>query len=89
MGHNQIVEQSADVFAFRHALTRAAIEAGVLRRERKDLHQRIATALEHLHAGSLHVHLADLASHFFAGACGPRRWTTPGERARGLFAPRG
>ena len=41
-----VVEESDDRFAFRHALTREAIYAELLGRERVALHRRIAAALE-------------------------------------------
>ena len=41
-----VVEESSDRFAFRHALTREAIYAELLGRERVALHRRVATALE-------------------------------------------
>ncbi|MEP6620880.1 MAG: AAA family ATPase [bacterium] len=41
-----VVEESADQFAFRHALTREAMRARLLGRERVALHRAIATALE-------------------------------------------
>ncbi|MES1259796.1 MAG: tetratricopeptide repeat protein, partial [Gemmatimonadota bacterium] len=44
-----VVEESADQFAFRHALTREAIRARLLARERIGLHRAIATALEGWH----------------------------------------
>jgi len=59
-----VVEESAEQFAFRHALTRQAIYAGLLVRERKALHRSIADALEGLYASTLDTHLVDLAYHF-------------------------
>jgi predicted ATPase len=53
-----VVEESADVFAFRHALTRQAVEADLLARERRALHHSIAEAIERL---SGPTRLADLA----------------------------
>jgi DNA-binding CsgD family transcriptional regulator/tetratricopeptide (TPR) repeat protein len=41
-----VVEESADQFAFRHALTREAIYAELLSRERIALHRRVAASLE-------------------------------------------
>jgi len=41
-----VVEESTDRFAFRHALTREAIYAELLGRERVALHRRVAVALE-------------------------------------------
>ncbi len=45
-----VIEESADRFAFRHALTREAIRARLLARERVALHRAIASALEQDHA---------------------------------------
>jgi predicted ATPase len=64
-----LVEESAERFAFRHALTRQAVTAQLLGRERKALRRTIAETLEHLYASSIEAHSADLAYHFFeAGA---------------------
>src|SRR5207248_3957193 len=64
-----VVEESAEQFAFRHALTRQAVYAQLLVRERKALHCTIAETFERLYASSIEAHLADLASHFsLAGA---------------------
>jgi DNA-binding CsgD family transcriptional regulator len=85
-----VVEESAEQFAFRHALTRQAVYAQLLVREQKALHRRIAEAFERLYASSVEAHLADLASHFsLAGAWeqalayGQRA----GEQAQALYAP--
>ena len=86
-----VVEESADHFAFRHALTRQAIYTSLLARERKTLHRTIAETLERMSASVLDTHLADLAYHFFeAGA-----WEKvleyaqrAGEQAQALYAPR-
>src|SRR5947209_20213986 len=59
-----VVEESADQFAFRHALTRQAVSAQLLGRERKALHRKIAETFERLYASTLEAHLADLAVHF-------------------------
>jgi DNA-binding CsgD family transcriptional regulator/tetratricopeptide (TPR) repeat protein len=48
-----VVEESADRFAFRHALTREAIYAELLARERVSLHREVAVALERSNAASL------------------------------------
>jgi len=62
-----VVEESADRFAFRHALTREAIYAGMLARERRALHLTVAQTMERLHADIPDAYLADLSSHFAAG----------------------
>lgn len=41
-----IVENSADEFAFRHALTRQAVYAAMLKRERRSLHRIVGEVLE-------------------------------------------
>jgi DNA-binding CsgD family transcriptional regulator/tetratricopeptide (TPR) repeat protein len=56
-----IVEESAERFAFRHALGRAAVYNTLLARERRVLHQRLAEALER--AGGA-VYAADLVRHY-------------------------
>jgi DNA-binding CsgD family transcriptional regulator len=59
-----IVEESAERFAFRHALTRQAVYGQLLARERRALHQQIAQALERHAAATPTLPLADLAHHF-------------------------
>jgi predicted ATPase len=60
-----VVEESADRFAFRHALTREAIAAGLLGRERAALHGTVAATVERLHAPDLDAHVHELAYHFW------------------------
>lgn len=86
-----VVEESAERFAFRHALTRQAVYARLLRRERKLLHREIAATIERVYADSLDGRLADLAYHF----CEAGVWSKAleyaqraGERSRALYAPR-
>ena len=90
MAAQLVIEESAEQFAFRHALTRQAVYGQLLTRERKALHRLIAGTFEHLYASSIEAHLADLSSHFFeAGAWeqaleyGQRA----GEQAQALYAP--
>ncbi|OLB57729.1 MAG: hypothetical protein AUF64_05450 [Chloroflexi bacterium 13_1_20CM_54_36] len=85
-----VVEESAEQFAFRHALTRQAVSAQLLVRERRALHRTIAETFERLYASSVEAHLADLSFHFsLAGAWekaleyGQRA----GEQAQALYAP--
>jgi len=61
-----VVEESADSFAFRHTLTRQAVESDLLARERRALHCSIAVAIEQLYAERLDTHLAALAKHCWA-----------------------
>ena len=58
-----VIEESAERFAFRHALTREAIYAELLARERVALHRAIAAALERQHADSLDAVVEALAYH--------------------------
>jgi DNA-binding CsgD family transcriptional regulator/tetratricopeptide (TPR) repeat protein len=58
-----VIEESAEQFAFRHALTRQAIYSGLLARERRALHRTIAQTLEQLHETAPDISLADLAYH--------------------------
>ncbi len=60
-----VIEESADRFSFRHALTREAIYQKLLARERRDLHRSIGEILEELHSGQLQPVLAELAYHFY------------------------
>jgi DNA-binding CsgD family transcriptional regulator len=90
MAAQLIVEDSEEQFSFRHALTRQAIYADLLVRERKTLHRTVAETMERVYSSTLDAHLADLAAHFYeAGAWeqaleyGQRA----GEQAQTLYAP--
>ncbi len=85
-----VVEESAEQFAFRHALTRQAVYAQLLARERKALHRTIAETLERLYAPSVEAHLADLASHFSLAGVWEKALEygqRAGEQAQALYAP--
>lgn len=86
-----IVEESAEQFAFRHALTRQAVYVSLLVRERRDLHRQVAETMERLYAANLDVHRNELAYHFYEAG----EWTKAlesarraGERAQAMDAPR-
>jgi DNA-binding CsgD family transcriptional regulator len=86
-----VVEESADRFSFRHALTREAVYSSMLRRERQHYHKTVAEALEHIYAHELDAHAVDLAHHF--GEAGlweqaQQYSQRAGERAQALYAPR-
>lgn len=88
-----VVEESAEQFAFRHALTRQAIYEGLLARERRMLHQTIAEALESLAPTSAlrEASLADLAAHCYAAELWEKALAygqLVGEKALALDAPR-
>src|SRR6266581_2303114 len=85
-----VVEESAEQFAFRHALTRQAVYADLLVRERKALHRRIADTMERLSVSSLDAHLADLAYHFYEASAWEKALAygqLAGEQAQRLYAP--
>jgi predicted ATPase len=85
-----VMEESEEQFAFRHALTRQAIAADLLARERKALHQRIADTLEPLSGTLPQTHLADCAYHFYeAGAWEKALVYTQraAEQAQAFYAP--
>ncbi len=88
-----VVEESAEQFAFRHALTRQAIYEGLLARERRALHRTIAEALESLAPTSVlrEASLADLAAHCYAAGLWEKALAYEqlvGEKALALDAPR-
>ncbi len=60
-----VVEESAEQFAFRHALTRRAIYMQLLARERTILHRTIAETMEQLPPAALDARVEDLANHFY------------------------
>jgi DNA-binding CsgD family transcriptional regulator/tetratricopeptide (TPR) repeat protein len=85
-----VVEETADQFAFRHALTREAIYAELLARERRALHQAIVETMERQYVAALEARLPDLAHHSYLAS----RWEqalaygrAAGERALALYAP--
>jgi DNA-binding CsgD family transcriptional regulator/tetratricopeptide (TPR) repeat protein len=86
-----IVEETAEAFAFRHALTREAVYATLLRRERQVHHRSIAEILERQYHDQLDQHAADLAHHYFQAGEWQKVVTyaqRAGDRARAMFAPR-
>ena len=70
-----VVEESEERFAFRHALTREAIYAELLARERKALHGTIAETIERLYASAYDAHLAELAYHFYEAGKWEKAWS--------------
>ena len=86
-----VVDESSDRFAFRHALTREAIYADLLARERVALHRDIAAAIERLHASALDVQVQALAYHAFQAGDWPsaQKWSTrAAEQAVAMDAPK-
>lgn len=86
-----VIEESDERFAFRHALTRQAIYADLLARERKMLHRTIAETMERLYASDMDRHLADFAYHFYEAGLWPRAFEyaqRAGKKAMSFYAPR-
>src|SRR5579859_1591552 len=86
-----VVEESAERFAFRHALTRQAVYAKLLARERKTLHRIIANTMENLYSATLDTHVADLAYHFYEADAWEKALLyaqRAGEQAQAMYAPR-
>jgi predicted ATPase len=86
-----VVEESADRFAFRHALVRQAIAEALLDRERRVLHRRVFDTILRIDPGARDHRTVELARH----AAGARAWNEvlgfgrrAGEQALGLYAPR-
>lgn len=90
MAAGLVVEESADQFAFRHALTREALYDRLLTRERQTLHGQLVQAIEQIHAGSLEAQLEALAYHAFEAALWSKTLDyapRAGEKALALYAP--
>ena len=86
-----VVEESAERFAFRHALTREAIYSELLARERVTLHRAVATALERQHQTTLDAVVESLAYHTWEAGDWDRAATYAARAARhalALSAPR-
>lgn len=86
-----IVEETAEQFAFRHALTREALYDRLLIRERRALHEEAAVTIEKQYVASLDSHVADLAYHYFEAGVWPKALVyarQAGDEARALYSPR-
>ena len=86
-----VIEELADQFAFRHALTRQAIYTDLLARERRALHKAIAETMERNYATTLDAYLAVLAYHFYKAEVWDKAFQygqLAGEKALSLYSPR-
>ena len=87
-----VIEESADQFAFRHALTQQAIYTQLLVREsRRTIHHQIADTLESLYATNLEPNLEDLAYHYYKAEVWDKALTygqLAGDKAQALYSPR-
>jgi predicted ATPase len=54
-------------YAFKHALTHEVTYGGLLQERRRELHARVADAIETLHPNRLHQHVERLAQHALRG----------------------
>jgi DNA-binding CsgD family transcriptional regulator len=90
-----VIEESAETFAFRHALTREALYGDLLARERRALHGAIAEALEAIVQARASeprdVWMGDLAYHSFEAGLWARALEyarQAGQHAQRRYAPR-
>ncbi len=94
-----VVEETAEQFAFRHALTRQSVYRSLLGRERQILHRTIGMEIERIYAETLHStsstkcrrrRVAELAYHFYEAGEWQKAlvyaWLA-GEKAQALDAP--
>jgi tetratricopeptide (TPR) repeat protein len=86
-----VIEESADQFAFRHALTRQAIYSQLLVRERRAIHHTIAETLENLYVSTLEHYVEDLAFHYYKAEVWEKALKygqLAGDKAQALYSPR-
>jgi predicted ATPase/DNA-binding CsgD family transcriptional regulator len=86
-----VVEETADQFSFRHALTREAVYLSLLIRERKRYHGLIARTLELIYSDSLDARVDNLAYHSYEAGAWDKALEysqRAGEKAQALYAPR-
>jgi DNA-binding CsgD family transcriptional regulator/tetratricopeptide (TPR) repeat protein len=91
IGAQLVVEESAERFAFRHALTREAIYVDLLARERIALHREIAAALERSSDGAVELFVESLAYHTWEAGdwtAAARYSARAAQHAMALSAPR-
>ncbi|MEZ4626016.1 MAG: AAA family ATPase, partial [Thermomicrobiales bacterium] len=88
---NLIVEETAEAFVFRHALTRQAVYNELLTRQRRTIHRQLAAQFKQRFEAGDSMVLIDLAYQAYAGG----EWEDAivygdlaGQRAMELFAPR-
>jgi DNA-binding CsgD family transcriptional regulator/tetratricopeptide (TPR) repeat protein len=86
-----VVEESADVFVFRHALTREAVYRDLLERERLTLHRQVLGGLEALYPEAKGDRvMADLAFHAYQSGTWAKAMNyaqAAGQQAQALHAP--
>ncbi len=91
MDSQLVLEESADQFEFRHALTQHVIYTDLLARERQAMHRTIAYQLEESFKDASESHLTELARHFYEAGEWKKALEYAGRsggRALALYAPR-
>ena len=86
-----VVQESADQFAFKHALTRDAVYSMLMLRESKAMHRTVGEALERLAGTRIDAPAAQLAYHFYQAGVWQKAMEysqRAGEQAQALYAPR-
>ncbi len=86
-----IVQESADQFAFKHALTCAAVYSMLMLRDCRAVHQTVAEALERLSGTRTDALAAQSAYHFYQAGVWQKAMEysqRAGGRAQALYAPR-
>ncbi len=85
------VQESADQFAFKHALTRAAVYSMLMLRECRAIHRTVAEALDRRSGTRTGALAAQAAYHFYQAGVWQKAMEyskRAGERAHALYAPR-
>jgi tetratricopeptide (TPR) repeat protein len=86
-----VVEESADRFAFRHALTRATVYEMPMQRERRSTHRLIGETIERSYGNRAGAAAPQLAYHFYQAGVWDKAVqysVQAGERAQALYARR-
>jgi predicted ATPase len=85
-----VVQESADQFAFKHALTRNAVYSMLMLREQKAMHQTVGKIFEQLYGKISDSHASELAYHFYQAEAWQKALKyaqRAGELAQALYAP--
>lgn len=89
----RVLASHGDRLQFAHPLMRQALYGSTSPFDRRRIHRRIATALEHLHADDLDVHVSRIAHHWIHGQergdaeIVSRYACRAGDHALAIFAP--
>ena len=86
-----VVQESADQFAFKHALTHDAVYSMLMLREIKALHRTVGEALELSEETRINTPAAQVAYHYYQAGVWQKAMEyslRAGEQAQALYAPR-